>query len=100
MTPGVLRVVIALLPLVSVPLLVLLIADGYLDFGGGEKDILLVLPWALWSLLFAASSLWLWARGWPLSRSVARSAIVGLAGVVLAGVALVMAGQLGIGGGV
>ena len=93
-----LRFATALLPVALVPVLVRLIAGGQLDLGGGEKDLVWVLPWLLWSLLFAASSLVLWRRGWSLPRSTVRSAVVGLAGVLLAALLLAAFGQLGVGG--
>lgn len=92
------RVIIALLPLALVPVLVHLIASGRLDLGGGEKDLVWVLPWLLWSLLFAASSLVLWRRGWSLSSSLLGSSLVGLAGVLVAGILLAALGQLGVAG--
>lgn len=93
-----LRVAIALLPLCLAPALVYLIGDGLIDIGGGEKDLVWVLPWTLWSLLFAIASLVLWRRGWSLSRSTGWSALIGVAGVLLAALALAAAGQLGVGG--
>ena len=69
-----LRIATALLPLALVPVLVHLIASGQLDLGGGEKDLVWVVPWLVWSLLFAASSFDLLRRGWSLSRSLQRSA--------------------------
>ena len=93
-----LRVATASIPLALVPVLVQLIGSGALDLGGGEKDLVWVLPWLLWSLLFAASSLILWHRGWSLSHSTVLSAVVGLAGVLLAAVLLAIFGLLGIGG--
>jgi hypothetical protein len=95
---GALRVAIALLPLCLAPLLVHLIGDGVIDLGGGEKDLVWVLPWTLWSLLFAIASLVLWRRGWPLSRATSWAAIAGVAGVLLAALALAATGQLGVGG--
>ncbi len=95
---GAVRVAIALLPLCFAPALVYLIGDGRIDLGGGEKDLVWVLPWTLWSLLFAIASLVLWRRGWPLSRATGRSALVGVAGVLLAALALAATGQLGVGG--
>lgn len=76
----------------------MLIGRGSLDLGGGEKDLVWVLPFFLWSLLFAVSSFFLWRRGWSLARSMVRSSIVGLAGVFLAAVFLALFGQLGIAG--
>ena len=95
---SVLRVVIALLPVAVAPVLVILIANGELDLGGGEKDLVWVLPWLLWSIIFAVSSFILWYRGWSLLRSSARSAAVGFGGVVIAALLLAVFGQLGIGG--
>jgi len=92
------RLVLAVAPLAMTPALVHLIATGALDFGGGEIDLVLVLPWALWSVLFAVSSLVLWRRGWPVLRSTVRSAIVGVAGLLLAAVVLALVGQLGVAG--
>ena len=93
-----LRLATALVPLALVPGVLHLIGSGLLDLGGGEKDLVWVLPWFLWSFLFAASSLILWHRGWSLSRSLVRSAVVGVAGVLLTAVLLAVFGQLGVGG--
>lgn len=41
------RLVTALLPLALTPLLMFAIADGYLNFGSGEKDLFMLLPWML-----------------------------------------------------
>jgi hypothetical protein len=98
MIAGVPRAVVALLPLALVPVLVHLIANGGLDLGGGETDLVWVLVWLLWSVLFAISSLVLWHRGWPVARSVVRSMLVGLAGVLMAAILLALFGQLGVAG--
>jgi hypothetical protein len=94
----ILRVVISLLPLGLTPVLGRLIAQGYINLGGGEKDIVILLPWLLWSLLFAFSSWVFWRRGRPIGPSLWRSALVGLAGLVIAAVALGFFGVLGVGG--
>lgn len=93
-----LRVAIALFPLALTPVLVRLIASGQLDLGGGEKDLVWVLPWFLWAVLFALSSFVLWYRGWSVARSARRSAIVGLAGIAVAAIVLASFGQLGVAG--
>ena len=92
------RIALALLPLLLTPALVQLIASGWLDLGGGEKDLVVVLPWALWSLLFAVTSLVLWRRGSTVVRSTVWAALVGAAGLVGAAVCLAVLGQLGVGG--
>lgn len=47
-----------------------LVMDGYLNFGGGEKDIFLAVPLLLWSLLFMCCYFVLWWRGSRIVRSV------------------------------
>lgn len=93
-----LRVIAALFPLALAPVLVILIANGELDLGGGEKDLVWILPWLLWSIIFAVSSFILWYRGWPFWRSSTRSAVAGLGGLVITALILATFGQLGIGG--
>ena len=92
------RITTALIPLALVPVLAYLIAYGRIDLGGGEKDLVWILPWSLWSLLFAASALVLWRRGWSLSRSLVRSAIVGFLGILLVAAVLALFGHLGVAG--
>jgi hypothetical protein len=58
-----LRVLVCLLPLLLTPLWAYLIADGYLNLGGGEKDLIWLLPWLLWSALFAIAGAISWSRG-------------------------------------
>ena len=93
-----LRVAIALLPLALAPVLLYLIAGGQLNFGAGEKDLIWVFPWLLWSMLFAVSSFILWHRGWSVSRSIVGSAVVGLAGLILTALLLAALGRLGVAG--
>ena len=90
------RVLAALLPLAFTPVLGYLLADGYLNLGGGEKDILLVLPWGFFSLVYGSSCFFLWHRRWPPGRSILFSIIVAIAGLIVAGLALALIGQLGI----
>lgn len=92
------RLVTALLPLALTPLLMFAIADGYLNFGSGEKDLFMLLPWMLWSLVFALSAFVLWWRRWPHRRALVRSAWMGLAALGVAGGALVAIVSLGVAG--
>jgi len=93
-----LPLIVSLLPLALTPVLGYLLAQGYINLGGGEKDILVLLPWMVWSLVFAVSSWVFWRRGYSIVRSSWRSALVGLAGLAILGVTLTILGQLGIGG--
>jgi hypothetical protein len=69
-----------------------------INLGGGEKDIILILPWTFCSLVYGISCFFLWHRRWPLGRSTLFSIIVAIAGLVLAGVTLAGIGHLGVGG--
>jgi hypothetical protein len=95
---GLLRTIVALTPLGLTPVLLNLIADGALSVGGGEKDLVWLLPWTLWSVTFAVSSFVLWSRGWPVAGASARAALIGVGVVLVAAAALAALGQLGIGG--
>jgi hypothetical protein len=95
---AVLRTVLALVPLAAVPVLLTLLADGRLDLGGGEMDLVWLIPWTLWSLVFAVSSFVLGSRGWSIARSVLRSTLVGLAAVLAGALLLAAFGQLGVAG--
>jgi hypothetical protein len=68
------KLVLCVGPLALSPLLLFLIADGYLNFGGGEKDIILMLPWVLWSLVYAIVFAVCWGRKLPLRRGLSYAA--------------------------
>ena len=82
------KLVLCLGPLAVTPLLVLLIGEGYLNFGGGEKDLILVLPWLLWSLLYAIVFGVCWSRKLPLKRILSYAAGGATVFVILAWLAL------------
>ena len=92
----VLRLVLSLGPLLLTPVLFYLLAEGHLNLGGGEKDILLLIPWIAWSLIYAVSFWVCWRKGYPPGRSAWRSALVGLVGLGVLGLALFLVGELGI----
>ncbi len=50
------------------PLLGFLIAEGYLNFGGGEKDLFLLIPWMVWSVVYFVLFLIFWRRKLSLPR--------------------------------
>ena len=92
------RIVVALVPLALTPALVWLLAEGYLNLGGGEKDILMALPWMLWSLIFAIVTMVFGSKGRTLGRSLGTASL--WASGILVGVwfllLLVTSGWLGI----
>jgi hypothetical protein len=95
---SVIRIAIALLPLALAAALISLAVHDRIDFGAGERDLVLVLAWILWSVLFAASSFALWRRGRPMGRSAVSSAVVATVGVLLTALLLALLGQLGVAG--
>lgn len=92
------RISAALLPLAGTPVLFFGIVEGWIDLGGGEKDLVWVLPCLLWSMLFAVASLVCWRRGTAFIRSIAASAMLATAGVLIVAVVVALAGELGVAG--
>ena len=90
------HVVLALVPLLLTPALIYALAEGVLDFGGGEKDILLALPWLIWSLAFAICSFVLIYRRWELGRWIVRSALVATSILVGLGIVVYAGSYLGL----
>jgi hypothetical protein len=84
------RIVACLAPLVFTPVWGFLIAEGYLDFGGGCKDIILLIPWVLWSLVYSVCFILLWIKKYPPAELIAYSAAVATG--VLALLAIAAAG--------
>jgi len=77
------RLAACLLPLALTPLWIFLISEGYLNFGGGCKDIILVIPWFLWSLVYSSFFIVFWIKGRTFRRLITNS-ILGASGVVVA----------------
>jgi len=77
------RLCSAFAPLVGTIALAWSVTGGPLTFGGGEKDIVLILPVAIWSVLFAAISLAMWARSAPIARASKLAAVAALAVLLL-----------------
>jgi hypothetical protein len=77
------RLSFCLFPLALTPLWGYLIADGYLNFGGGEKDLLLLIPWILWSLLYLVIFVVTWFQRLPLKRGLVFSTVGATVVIVL-----------------
>ena len=76
------KIAICLLPLALTPLWGFLISEGYLNLGGGCKDIILLIPWFLWSLLYSVFFIVFWIRGRLFGQLIAYS-IAGASGVIV-----------------
>ena len=94
--PRFLQVVMASVPLLVTPVLIYGLAEGILDFGGGEKDILLALPWLIWSVVFALCSFILIYHRWAIGRWVLRSALISTGVLVELGLIAYVGSFLGI----
>ncbi len=92
------QAMVASVPLLTTPLLVYVLAEGAWDFGGGEKDVLLALPWLLWSVVFAASAWVLIMRGWNPARWVGRSILLATALLAALAVLAYVTSSLGVAG--
>ena len=76
------HIVLAVLPVALTPAFIVALADGWIDFGGGEKDILIALPYFLLTLFFFITGTTLIVKRWDLRRWVIRSSVVSV-GVLL-----------------
>jgi hypothetical protein len=68
------RLFALILPFVLSVTLGAAIAEGFISFGSGEKDLFLVVPFLLWSTLYALGFVVLWWRGAMLKRTIGGSA--------------------------
>jgi hypothetical protein len=76
------KIAVCLLPLALTPIWGFLISEGYLNFGGGCKDIVLLIPWLLWSFVYSLFFIVLWIRGRSFGKLIAYS-IAGASGVIV-----------------
>ena len=76
-----LRLILSLLPLGLTPLMLHLIGYGYLNFGGGCKDVVMIIPWMVWSLLYLIISIVGWRKQWSIGKGFAWS-VIGATGLL------------------
>ncbi len=82
------QVAAAALPVLLSPLILIAIGGGWLDFGGGEKDVLLIIPYFIGTLTFFVCALVLIVKRWPVRRWLMRSLAVSV--VLMFGLAIVL----------
>jgi hypothetical protein len=90
------RVLAALLPLLLTPALAYVLAEGDLNLGGGEKDIIVIVPWAFGSVVYGVTFFILWNRRIALGRSTVLSIAVAFAALLVAAVILALISHLGV----
>lgn len=69
------RLAVSLLPLALTPALGFLLAEGYVNLGGGCKDIFAVIPLLVWAFGYFIFSLVFWWKGAALLRAVLYAAL-------------------------
>ena len=77
------------LPLALTPLWRYLISEDYLNFGGGCKDIILVIPWFIWSAAYALFFVVLWIKKYSFGRLVGYS-VGGAVGIVVVALTILL----------
>lgn len=92
-----LRLVLILLPLGLTPVLMHLIGYGYLNFGGGCKDVVLLIPWMVWSLIYLIISLVCWRKHWSIAKGIAYSTIGATGVLVLLSLVLLVGSSIWLG---
>ena len=92
------RFLLGIAPLGLTPILAFLIAEGYLNFGGGEKDLLLLIPWILWAIIYSIIYVVQWIKKTNIIRGLYISAggATGLTVLLWIGLYIFSAAQLGI----
>lgn len=78
------------------PGLIYILAEGWLDLGGGEKDILLAFPYFLWALIFFVVALVLIIKRWPLRKWLLRSGFISIIAMLVLGIFAYITSWLGI----
>ncbi len=51
------QIIVAIAPLLFTPLLFYALSEGLLNLGGGEKDVLWMIPWGIWGVVFLVSAI-------------------------------------------
>ena len=56
------RIITLVVPLLATPAFGFLIAENYLSLGAGDKDLFLLIPWLIWSIIFMIIGATLWRK--------------------------------------
>jgi len=86
----------AVLPVLLTPLLLFAIAEDWLNFGGGEKDLLLIIPYFIGASTFSISAIFLIVKKWALGQWLVRSILVSGTVLIALGLAAYITSSLGI----
>jgi len=89
------HIALAGLPLALTPAPLFALAESWINAGGGEKDILLAFPYAIWSLLFFISAAFLIVKRWRLWRWIRRATGIATLALLLLAVVIYCLSWLG-----
>ncbi len=78
------KLLMAVAPFIFTVLFGWLTMEGHLSFGGGEKDVFLLIPLLLWSVVYFCSFVVLWRRRWPPGKWLGWSAGIATVAIVVA----------------
>ena len=84
------------MPLLLSPLVLFALAEGWVDLGGGEKDLIFILPYGLWALVFFLAAVTLISKRWAVDRWLLRATIVATGCLAAIGLATYWVSWLGI----
>ena len=83
-------------PLLLSPLVLFALAEVWVDLGGGEKDVILVVPYFIGTLTFFVCAVILIARKWPLAQWARLSVVISMALLLTLALVTYLASWLGI----
>jgi len=78
------------------PGVIYILSQSWLDFGGGEKDILLVIPYFVWAFIFFVVALVLIIKNWSFRRWLSRSAWVSVIAMLILWIVAYFTSLLGV----
>lgn len=90
------KIIFLILPLPLIYLFAHLTAEGVFNFGGGEKDIILVLPLLFWYLVYVVVYAIFWIKKKSLIQIIVRSILWATGILIVAFVVLYFVSLLGI----
>ena len=91
-----LHIGVAIIPVALTPALIYALAEGWIDLGGGEKDIIAAFPYFILTFTFLVVSIILILKRWRLREWMLRSSVVSISILICLGVAAYWLSWLGI----
>lgn len=87
---------LAFFPLLLTPVLFYALAEGYINLGGGGKDIIVVVPYFIWALIFLIVAIIFIIKHKTLFKWVIRSSAISIIAMVFLWAIAYLASWLGV----